>query len=165
MNILENISQTVTTEKQRIMYKYYLHEIFIGKANIKKEEDIYYIKWLSTINFQTDNKSNDEELEAFDKDNELYKKSRIALEKIKEKTYIPQLWSNIFINIIKDIQSTWGRWVNLHAIPTSKWFYEKICERLEKEKIIEGFEFNAYNNLVIQLDPIKDQKSKKKPEQ
>ncbi len=146
------------------MYKYYLHEIFVAKANIKKEEDIYYIKWLSTINFQSDNKSNDEELEAFDKDNKLYRKSRIKLEKIKEKTYIPQLWSSIFIDIIKNIQSKWGRWISLRAIPTSKWFYEKICERLEKEKIIEWFEFNAYNHLVIELNPTKDKKSNKKPE-
>lgn len=144
----QELTYDIEIDSNKRIYNFHIHTVLVAKAYVAKQEDTYLIRRMSTINFNTNDNNHHDQLELFVDDQLTYEQSRIWL----ETNHIPNLWTKIFSDIINNIKDAWGRRVELQAIPTSRWFYDKVCPRLQEQEIIEVFSFNQQNRLVILLN-------------
>lgn len=154
MNIKDNIRENIHIEKtikwlqkDRTVYEYYLYDIFIAQIETMTVTSRFsklhtnHIIGFSTINFQWNPQTLEEkeDLYNFMKVQEKYKQSKQLLETLLGESKIPQLWSMVFENTIADIRLKWDKQIELYAAPTSRWFYQKVCNRLQEKDLIQNF--------------------------
>lgn len=142
------------------VYKLYLYDIFVAQADTSMYIDknskvlVNNILTLSSINFQWTPKTDGdkEDLYHFMEVQEEYEQSKKLLENLIGKTTIPQLWSILFKHVMSEIRLKWDKYVELQAAWTSRWFYQKICQRLKKEDLISNFKLSPEWTLNIELN-------------
>jgi len=159
-NILpKDIYVEKSMKQDRIIYKHYLYDIFIAKiqvTNITNKRTNWIqtsIVNFSTINFQWNPETVEDQIE-LDDFIEIQKEYKISKKLLEDKiwyTTISNLWSIVFENAIADIRLAWNKYIKIQIAWTSRWFYQKICERLKEKNLIKQFWLSHKWMLNIEL--------------